>query len=133
MADLAALAARILLAWVFLQSGYAALSNIAGTAAYLAGLGLPMPIAAAWGVGLFETVFGLCLVVGAATRPAALLLAAFAVAAAAIGHLGQGSDPAMAFMHRQAFMKDLAISGGLVLLAIHGPGRLAVDAWLVRN
>ena len=34
-----------------------------------------------------------------------------------------------AFMHSQALLKDLAVAGGMILLAIHGPGRLSVDAW----
>ncbi len=68
------LLARVMLAVLFLDSGYAALTNIAGTAGYFAGLGLPFPMLVAWGVGLFEVAGGIALMVGLFTRPAAALL-----------------------------------------------------------
>jgi putative oxidoreductase len=123
------LLARILLAVMFLSSGHAALSDIPATARYFAGLGLPGPQPLAWGVGLFEFVAGILLVAGFMTRPAAALLAAFAVAAAFLGHYGQGLEPALAFLHAQMLLKDIAVAGGLVLLALHGPGAVSLDAW----
>lgn len=124
------LAARLLLAFLFLSSGFSGLSDIAGTAAYFQGLGFPAPTLVAWAVGLFELLAGALVVVGFATRPAALLLAAFSVAAGFIGHYGQGiEDPMLAFMHSQALMKDVAIAGGFLALAIAGAGRWSVDAW----
>ena len=65
------LLARILLAAMFLSSGYAALSDIAGTASYFAGLGLEPASLLAWAVGIFELVAGVLLVVGFQTRAAA--------------------------------------------------------------
>lgn len=122
------LLARVLIAAMFLSSGYVALSNLAGTAGYFAGLGLPAPRLVAWGVGLFECVAGVLLVAGLFTRPAAALLAAFCVAASFLGHYGQGDTPALAFMHTQMLLKDIAVAGGLILLAIHGPGAISLDA-----
>ena len=44
--------------------------------------------------------------------------------------MGQGGDDAMAaFMHSQALMKDVAVAGGMIALAVCGPGRLSVDEW----
>ncbi|RUV34359.1 DoxX family protein, partial [Mesorhizobium sp. M7A.F.Ca.MR.228.00.0.0] len=95
------------------------LSDIAGTTGYFASLGLPLPTLAAWGTGLFELIAGLLILVGFQTRVTALLLAAFCIAAGFIGHYGQGGGDAMlAFLHQQMLMKDIAISGGSVALAM---------------
>jgi putative oxidoreductase len=102
---------------------------MAGTASYFSSLGFPAPVLVARATCLFEIVAGVLVVIGLQTRAAALLLAAFCIAAAFIGHLGQGGeDPALAFMHTQALMKDLAIAGGLLALAIAGAGAWSVDA-----
>jgi putative oxidoreductase len=127
------LLARIMLAVLFLDSGYAALSNIDGTAGYLAGLGLPYPSLVSWGVGLFELAAAVLLMLGLLTRPAAALLAAFALAAGFLGHYGQGEDAMLAFLHRQMLLKDIAVAGGLIALAIQGAGRYSLDVRLFPN
>jgi putative oxidoreductase len=124
------LLARILLAAMFISSGYAALSNVAGAASYFAGLGLGPASLLAWAVGIFEIVAGALVVVGFQTRPTAIALAIFSVVASFLGHYGQGGDDAMAaFMHNQALMKDIAVAGGMIALAVCGAGRLSVDEW----
>ncbi|MCX7305482.1 MAG: DoxX family protein [Hyphomicrobiales bacterium] len=130
-ANLALLGARLLLAFIFLSSGLSSLGNMAGAAGYFSSLGLPTPTLVAWAASLFELVAGIMILVGLATRPAALALAAFCVAAGFIGHVGQGADDAMlAFMHYQALMKDMAIAGGFLALAVAGAGALSLDARL---
>lgn len=126
--DVFSLIARILLAAMFIMSGWSALSDVAGTAEYFAGLGLAPGALFAWGVGLFELAAGLLLVAGYQTRAAAAVLALFTLAAGYLGHYGQGGDDAMAaFMHGQMLVKDVAVAGGLILLALHGAGRWSVD------
>ena len=130
MTGLPSLIARLLLAAMFLASSRSALSNIAGTAEYFAGLGLSPGTLFAWGVGLFELATGVLIVIGYQTRPVAVVLALFTVAASYLGHYGQGGDDPMAvFMHSQLLLKDIAVAGGLILLALHGAGRLSVDGW----
>ncbi|MER9136540.1 DoxX family protein [Mesorhizobium sp. M0047] len=122
------LLSRLLLAALFVPSGFHALSDIAGTTGYFAGLGLPLPTLAAWGTGLFELIAGLLILVGFQTRIAALLLAAFCIAAGFIGHYGQGGGDAMlAFLHQQMLMKDIATSGGFLALAMAGAGVWSID------
>ena len=122
------LLSRLLLAALFVPSSFQALVNISGTTDYFAGLGLPLPMLAAWGTGLFELIAGLLILVGFQTRIAALLLSAFCIAAAFIGHYGQGADDAtLAFLHQQMLMKDIAIAGGFLALAIAGAGAWAID------
>src|SRR6186713_34230 len=117
------LLSRLLFAALFVPSGFQALSDIAGTTGYFAGLGLPLPTLAAWCTGLFELIAGLLILVGFQTRITALLLAAFCIAAGFIGHYGQGGGDAMlAFLHQQMLMKDVAISGGFLALAMAGAG-----------
>ncbi len=122
------LAARFLLAAVFVPNGLMKLANIEGTTGYFAGLGLPLPDMAAWGSGVFELVGGLAIVAGVATRPVALALAAFCVVAGLIGHLGQGGgDPTVAFLHMQSLLKDLGLAGGFLALTAAGAGSISVD------
>ncbi|MBZ9704039.1 MULTISPECIES: DoxX family protein [unclassified Mesorhizobium] len=122
------LASRLLLAALFVPSGFHALADIAGTSGYFAGLGLPLPGLAAWGTGLFELIAGLLILIGFQTRIVALLLAAFCIVAGFIGHYGQGADDAtLAFLHQQMLMKDIAISGGFLALAMAGAGAWSVD------
>lgn len=124
------LLARILLAAMFLASGYSALSNIQGTTDYFAGLGLGPASLLAWGVGLFELLGGLLLVAGFQTRIVAAVLAGFTIVASYLGHYGQGGDDAAAvFMHTQMLLKDLAVAGGMIVIALHGAGALSVDGW----
>ena len=128
------LVARILIAALFVPAGISTLSNLAGTASYFAGLGFALPTFVALGVGLFELTGGALVLLGYQTRIAALLLAAFALAAGFIGHYGQGGDDAaMAFMHQQALMKDIATAGGLLALSVAGTGALSLDRILQRQ
>jgi putative oxidoreductase len=129
MNDLLLLIARLLLAAMFLSSGYTALADIESTAAYFAGLGVPLPQLVSIATGVFEILGGLLLVVGFQTRLAAAALALFSIVATILGHYGQGGgDAMMVFMHTQMLLKDIAVAGGLIVLALHGPGRFSVDA-----
>lgn len=119
--DALALLARVLLATIFVLSGLAKLADPAGTAAYVASAGLPAPQLAAWGAALLEALGGLALLIGYRARPAALALAAFSVVAALFFHNNFADQNQM--IH---FMKNLAIAGGLLQLAITGPGRFAI-------
>jgi putative oxidoreductase len=123
------LVGRILLSAMFILASFSKFGDIAGTTGYFAGLGLPMPGLATWASGLFELIAGLCILAGFQTAIAAYLLAAFCLVAAYIGHYGQGGDdPMLVLMNMQALMKNIAIAGGFLVLAIHGPGSLSVDA-----
>ena len=119
--DALALLARVLLAAIFLLSGLAKLADPAGTAAYVASSGLPAPALGAWGAALLETLGGLALITGYRARPAAVALALFSVVAALFFHNNLADQNQM--IH---FMKNFALAGGLLQLAITGPGRFAI-------
>jgi putative oxidoreductase len=126
--DALLLISRLLLAALFIPSGYHALADIAGTSGYFAGLGMPLPTLAAWGTGLFELIAGLLVLVGLQTPVVATLVAAFCIVAGSIGHYGQGGDdPTLTFMHQQMLMKDIAIAGGFLAQAMAGAGAWSID------
>lgn len=133
MTDAGLLVARVLIALMFLASGYGALTNLASTSAYFSGLGMPLPMLVAIGTGLFELVMGALLVAGFQTRLVAAVLAAFCLFATYVGHYGQGGDPAAMFMHQQMLLKDIAVAGGLIAIALFGGGRASVDWVLARR
>ena len=109
-----ALVGRILLASIFLISGFGKLTDIAGTTAYMASAGLPSSLA--WPAAIFETVAGLAIILGVFTRLFALLLALFCLMTALLFHSNL-SDP----MQAANFWKNVALAGGfLVLMAYNG-------------
>jgi putative oxidoreductase len=116
------LAGRVLLAAIFLLSGFGKLgAGYAGTQGYMEAMGVPgalLPL-----VIVAELAGGLALLVGFLTRWAAWGLALFTLASAMLFHAELGDQNQM--IH---FMKNLAITGGLLLLATHGPGRWSLDA-----
>lgn len=119
--DSALLAARILLAAMFVAAGLGKLGNVEGFAGYMASGGVPAFLA--WPVILLEIIGGLALLAGWLTRPVALALAAFSLATALLYHLVPSDQ-----MQMTIFFKNVALTGGYLALAIAGPGRFSVDA-----
>jgi putative oxidoreductase len=121
------LIARVLLAALFLVSGIRSLVAVAGTSGYFARLGVPMPGIVTWVVIAVEMVGAVMLVAGWRTRLAAWGLAAFVVVATYLGHQFWAVDSSQYVNQLNHFLKNVAIIGGLLLVAAHGPGRLAFD------
>ncbi len=129
MQDLFKLIGRILIAMLFVPAGFQTLSDIPSAAGYFQQLELPLPTLAAWGVGIFELLAGTLVLIGWQTLVVATLLGLFAVIAGFLGHFGQGGEDAtLRFLHSQMFWKDVAIAGGLFVLAAAGPGAYSLDA-----
>jgi putative oxidoreductase len=105
--------ARAGLAAIFLISGWGKLAAVEGTAAYVAGAGLPFPTLVVLGAAALELGAGLALLVGWNTRLAAGALALFTLMAAVRFHADFGDE-------NQAihFWKNVAIAGGLAHLAL---------------
>ncbi|TPW26585.1 DoxX family protein [Pararhizobium mangrovi] len=117
---------RILLAVLFIPAGFSKLVAVSGVTQYFAGLGIPAPALTIWLVIALELLGGLAVLLGVLTRPAAFALAVFSAAAGYLGHYGHGDTAQLVQMNQQAFMKDLAIAGGFLVLGVFGPGRFAV-------
>ena len=129
MTATALLVSRLLIAAMFAASAWAVFSDIGAATGYFAGLGMPLPRLVAISTGIFEAAGSALLVFGFQTRPTAVALTLFSIAATFIGHAGEGDgDPMLTYMHQQALLKDIAVAGGLVALAVTGAGRLSLDA-----
>ncbi|ARN24087.1 DoxX family protein [Piscinibacter gummiphilus] len=122
------LAGRILLAWIFLSSGLEKLGALQGTAEAIASTGLPLEFPLAVLVAVFEVTAAAALVVGWYTRAAALALALFTVAASFLFHAYWQVPPAQQHVQQLLFLKNLAITGGLLSVGAFGPGGWSVDA-----
>ena len=119
LTDGAKLIGRILLALMFVLGGYSKIGGYAGTQAYMASAGVPgalLPL-----VIITELLGGLLIVVGYKTRLVALALAGFTLIAGLLFHMAP--DPVQKIM----FMKNLAITGGFLVLFASGPGRWSLD------
>lgn len=126
MANILFTLGRLALVAIFLVSGYNKLVNPAGLAGMLGGKGLPQPMLLAYAAGVAELVLGALVALGWQARLAALALAAFTVVATVIGHPFWSQTGAQAAGNQIHAMKNLAIIGGLLMIAAAGPGRFAL-------
>jgi len=125
--DFIILVARILLMILFVVSGWAKLTGFEGTVSYMTSLGAPAPTIAAAVAVIMEFFVGIVLILGLYTRPLAFLFALFVLGTALIGHpFWNMVDPERSANMTQ-FLKNLSIIGGLLLLAVSGPGRFSLD------
>ncbi|MBS0588582.1 MAG: DoxX family protein [Proteobacteria bacterium] len=112
--------ARLFLAQMFLLSGIFKIGGYASTQGYMEAMGVPgmlLPLVIALEIG-----GGLAIIVGWQTRLVSIVLAAFTLAAAAIFHNNLADQTQMIM-----FMKNIAIAGGFILLAVHGAGGYSWD------
>ncbi|MBG9386544.1 DoxX family protein [Caenimonas aquaedulcis] len=125
--DTLALIGRVLIAWLFVPSGFGKIMGFAGTAGYIASKGVPLPEVCAAIAIAAELGLGLLILVGWQTRWAALGLGLFTVVITFIFHNYWAVEAAQQGMQKMNFDKNLAIAGGLFALAAWGAGRLSVD------
>jgi putative oxidoreductase len=115
------LIARVIMGTPFIWTGYSKLIAAAGTQAYFAKLGLPVP-ALAWGVAVaVELLGGLAILLGFQTRVAGIILAAWCIATALVAH-SNFSDPNMVIN----FMKNVIMTGGFLYVAVFGAGAYTI-------
>ena len=124
------LAARLLFVLLFLPAGIGKLTGFSGTVGYISSVGLPLPTLAAALALVVEIVGGLALLAGFGTRIAALVLAAFTLIASFFFHNYWGVPAEQAFVQQLLFFKNMAVVGGLLVLAAQGAGAWSLD---VRN
>jgi putative oxidoreductase len=125
--DAMALIGRLLIAYMFVPSGFSKLMGFAGTVGYIASKGVPFPEVCA-AIAIFaELGLGLAVLVGFQTRWAALGLAIFTVVITPIFHNYWAVPEAQVMMQKLNFTKNLAIVGGLLAYAAFGAGRFSID------
>jgi putative oxidoreductase len=127
-----ALVARILMSAIFLLSGFAKLTDAAGTQAYMNSVGVPYADILVWVAGAAEVLGGLALLLGFMTRIGALGLFLFLIPTTLYFHAFWNMEGAEAKMQMVNFMKNLAIMGGLLAINAWGPGRYSIDGKIRR-
>jgi len=112
---------RVLMGLGIMTHGYGKVfeGRVENLAEGVAKMGLPMPELMAWAAALSEFFGGLLVVLGLATRPAALMIFCTMTVAAFIAH---GADP---LSKKELALAYWAISGALVLT---GAGKFSFDA-----
>jgi putative oxidoreductase len=123
------LAARLLLAMLFLIFGWRKLRDFSGTVTQMVQLSVPTPTLAAGIATFMELPVAFTIAVGAFTRPLALLMALYSLGTALIGHRYWTVKGADFVDSLDGFYKDLSIMGGFLLLYITGPGKYSIDAF----
>ena len=120
LASAVLLIGRLLLAAIFILEGWSKLRGYDAAMAYMNRFGVPGVLLPA--VIAVEILGGLMIAAGWRTRIAAACLAVFCVLAAALFHANLADRNQL--LH---FEKDLAIAGGLLVLAIAGAGRWSLS------
>ena len=118
--DIALIAARLLLSLIFLHEGLTLATHFDAAAKAMAaqGIGLPLFIATL----ALQLGAGLSIASGLLTRLGAIGLGLFCLATATLFHTNLASQNEL--LH---FEKDLAISGGMFVLAMAGAGAFSLD------
>lgn len=119
------LAARLLLAFIFIHEGVFLILNFDGAASATSKMGVPNVVFVATIV--LQLFAGMAIALGIFTRVGAIALAIFCFLTAFMFHTHFGVRDEL--LH---FEKDLAIAGGLLVLALHGVGDWSVEALSAR-
>ena len=124
------LAARLLLAALFLIFGWRKLTDFSGTVSRMVQDGAPLPVLSSAVAIFMELPVAFAVAVGAFTRPSAVLLAFYTLAASLIAHRYWTVTGANKVDSMESFYKNLSIMGGFLLLYITGGGKYSIDATL---
>jgi putative oxidoreductase len=128
----AILIGRLIFAGIFMMAAAFKLTDMDGTASYIAAAGFPLSLLLAWFAALFECVLVLCFLTGAFFSEAALSGAAYVLFLGVTFHgpaHWTGNQTEFGF-----FIDHFTFIAGLLFAAAHGPGRfLAIKYGLVRG
>jgi putative oxidoreductase len=102
--------ARIMLALIFVLAGVGKIMDPAGTMDYMQVMGVPSILF--WPTVALELLGGIAIAIGYKTRTAAISLALFSISAAVLFHSNIEDK-----MQMILFLKNIAMAGGLLLLA----------------
>ncbi len=118
---------RILISIVFLLSGAVKLMSWSMVASMMASKGFPIATAMLAGAVIVEVLGGLCLLLGFKARIAAFILFLYLIPATLVFHNFWAMQGEMRMDNQGHFLKNVAIMGGLLMVAAYGPGKLSID------
>ena len=124
--DRVVLAARILMAILFLLSGISKVKGFEQTVAYIACL--PLPTVGAVAAAVVELGGAMALIVGLHTRIVALVMAIFTVGAALFFHNFWALPASEVVANQVSFLKNISITGGLLMFVVFGGAGISLDA-----
>jgi putative oxidoreductase len=122
-----ALAGRILMSSIFLLSGVSKVMGYSGMVAYATAKGLPMAGAGIAIAAVIEILGGLALLTGFQTRIVSWIIFLYLIPVSFTFHNFWAMQGMERMDNQIHFLKNLAIMGGLLILAAHGPGPLSID------
>lgn len=125
--NLSNLFGRLLIVALFLPAGLSKLMNFEGTLGYFNSLGMPAPSLALVIAIVVEILGAIALILGFQTRLVAIVLAIFTFAATLLGHAFWAVPAEQAFVTQLLFFKNIAVIGGLFVLAANGAGKFSID------
>jgi putative oxidoreductase len=131
--DITTLAGRILISVMFLISGFFKVGGYAQIVAYATAVHLPAPGVAIALAAAVELACGLAILAGFKTRFAAWLLFLYLIPVTYFFHnfwAVQGQEQQTQMVN---FLKNAAIMGGLLVLAVHGAGAYSADRALAKK
>jgi len=127
---LTALFGRIFLSAIFLASAFGKIADWSGTTQHMAEKGMVATSFFLAGALALEVFGGLSVLVGLFARWGAAALIVFLVCVTPVFHNFWVDDGPARMSQMQHFMKNLALTGGLLMVAALGPGRFSLDNWL---
>jgi putative oxidoreductase len=117
------LVGRVLIGLIFLMSGINKIADPQGTQQYMAAMGITTATTFLYAGAVFvEVAGGLSLLLGVWAKWGATALILFMIPTTLIFHTNFGDQNQT--IH---FLKNLAMMGGLLYVAIYGSGRLSID------
>jgi putative oxidoreductase len=129
--DFLLLAARVLIGWIFISSGWRKLMDIPGFVKTMPRRDLPEFLG--YVAPFVEFIGGLFMVAGLATRYTALVMLLFMMFATFSSHRYWTYPEAQQANQNSHFWKNISMTGGILLLYVTGAGRYALDALLGRK
>ena len=120
MANFFDLISRIFISSIFLLSGYNKIFNYENTVEWMEGFGIPGFLL--WPAIVLEIVLPILIIIGYRTQISAILLAMFCIATAVIFHFDFANQ-----MQTIAFLKNFALAGGFLFIAVHGPKEWSME------
>lgn len=117
------LVARICLSIIFLNSAISKMMNFAGTEQMMVEKGLPLAGLLLLGNIVFQLVGGISLILGYKARWGAIILILFLIPTTLVFHNFLANPDELT-----AFLKNLALIGGLLMVYYAGAGAVSLDA-----